>query len=454
MPSPFRLPFLLLLFGTFLCFAPFFPSSAAQRFGSQSKQQRSRQIHAQSQIVANLFANYDPNQRPPVRESAEHSSIVVTTSVVIDRVVWHAHSAEVDLNLHQDWEDSRLSFDVDPREGIGEVTVPRQSVVWRPDTFFVGAQEQSSSDGRRPAQIGRTVVEQLGFVRSDERRTLRVNFQADGAFPIRDKRTIRLAISSATYPIEDVVYLWANSPPLIQPIQVADHLYEGGEAQYLFEEAEAGDCPFLGNLTANSFSCIELIVRFRSSVGRALLGTLIPSALLILISWFHFWVHSSWSVPRTLSAAIPFLIFICLLLLVPAQSTALRTWFLLCSVFALLSLVEYFLVIRHYTTVTMGGNRLATLQRFSRPLSALDQQQQHQTQNGHSHLEEERKATPTTTTTVVVTQDEPLIQHGESTAVLGHGAWHSNKLDVVSRVAFPIAFLLATCIYILFYLYF
>lgn len=33
----------------------------------------------------------------------------------------------------------------------------------------------------------------------------------------------------------------------------------------------------------------------------------------IQISWFHFWVHSSWSVPRTLSAAIPFLIFICLL---------------------------------------------------------------------------------------------------------------------------------------------
>uniref|UniRef100_A0A914HXW8 DUF255 domain-containing protein n=1 Tax=Globodera rostochiensis TaxID=31243 RepID=A0A914HXW8_GLORO len=428
-----RFPFLLLIFSTLYCFTRFPPCLAAQTSGP-SKQQRSRQIHAQSQILSNLFTNYDPNQRPPVRELANHPSIIVTTSLVLNRVIWHTHSAEVDLNLHQDWEDSRLAFDVDPREDVHEVLLPTNVVVWRPNTFFVGAQEQAPSMGTRAVQVGRSVIEQSGFMRSDERRTLRVNFQSDGAFPVRDKRNIRLAISSASYPIEDVVYLWANSPPLIQPIQVADNLYEGSDAQYVFEEAEAGDCPILGNLTANSFSCIELIVRFRADVGRGFLSSLVPGSLLVLISWFHFWVHSSWSVPRTLSAAIPLLVFVCVLLLLPIESCALRIWFLLCTVFTLLSLVEYFLVIRHYTTVTTG------------PLSPLEQQ-------NNQHPDNERKASPTTTTTVVVTQDEPLIQHGETATMAGHAGWHSNKLDVVSRVAFPIAFLLATCIYVLFHLY-
>uniref|UniRef100_A0A183CCC1 Thioredox_DsbH domain-containing protein n=1 Tax=Globodera pallida TaxID=36090 RepID=A0A183CCC1_GLOPA len=265
---------------------------------------------AQSQILSNLFTNYDPNQRPPVRELADHPSIIVTTSLVLNRVIWHTHSAEVDLNLHQDWEDSRLAFDVDPREDVHEVLLPTNVVVWRPNTFFVGAQEQAPSLGTRAVQVGRTVIEQSGFMRSDERhkkrggkkklsfcrRTLRINFQSDGAFPVRDKRNIRLAISSASYPIEDVVYLWANSPPLIQPIQVADNLYEGSDAQYVFEEAEAGDCPFLGNLTANSFSCIELIVRFRADVGRGFLGSLVPGSLLVLLVPFlgaQFVVRSS-----------------------------------------------------------------------------------------------------------------------------------------------------------------
>ena len=54
---------------------------------------------------------------------------------------------------------------------------------------------------------------------------------------------------TATYSIDDVAYLWANSPPLIQPIQIADRLYAGGEAHYAFEEAEAGECHTNGNFT-------------------------------------------------------------------------------------------------------------------------------------------------------------------------------------------------------------
>ncbi|RCN30036.1 hypothetical protein ANCCAN_24199 [Ancylostoma caninum] len=46
------------------------------------------------------------------------------------------------------------------------------------------------------------------------------------------------------YPLDDVVYLWANSPPFVNPVEVSNDLLSG---PITFEEASAGDC--LGNFT-------------------------------------------------------------------------------------------------------------------------------------------------------------------------------------------------------------
>jgi hypothetical protein len=40
--------------------------------------------------------------------------------VYLNRIVWHKGSASVDLYLRQQWEDARLVYDVDTREGIQE----------------------------------------------------------------------------------------------------------------------------------------------------------------------------------------------------------------------------------------------------------------------------------------------------------------------------------------------
>lgn len=400
---------------------------------SPAKQLRDRQIRTENQVLRTIFTNYNPNTRPPVRELADHAAIVVTVSLALNRVIWHKHSAEVDLNLKQEWEDSRLLFHVDPREGVHEVLLPKNYTIWRPDTFFVGAQEQAPSFGTRAVERTRTVIEQTGYVRSDDRRTLRVNFVSDGAFPVRDRRTIKLALSSAIYAIEDVAYLWANSPPLIQPIQIADHLYEEGGAEYSFEEAEAGECHTKGNFSSGSFSCIELEVNFRASVAYGWLNTLIPSILLVGCNWLHFWIHASWSVPRSVSAAVPFLFFVSLLLLLPIESCALRIWLLICTIFTLLSLIEYFLVIRCYSTIKT--THLTTVQRQQQQRPPTEQTQY---DNGKG---------ATTTTTMIMTQDEPLIPSSEAR----QRNMNSNKLDLVSRLAFPIVFLIVVVIFVLFY---
>jgi hypothetical protein len=50
--------------------------------------------------------------------------------------------------------------------------------------------------------------------------------------------------------VDDVVYLWANSPPTVLPIEVSDELFND-DAEYAFQQAEASDC--VGNYSAGEF---------------------------------------------------------------------------------------------------------------------------------------------------------------------------------------------------------
>ncbi|KHJ77558.1 hypothetical protein OESDEN_22822 [Oesophagostomum dentatum] len=98
--------------------------------------------------------------------------------------------------------------------------------------------------------------------------------------------------------------MWANSPPFVNPVEVSNDLLSGPIS---FEEASAGDC--LGNYTVGSFSCIDVVVTFSGSTFGTLATWFLPSVLLLIASWLHFWIHGSWSVPRTASAAVPFFLF-------------------------------------------------------------------------------------------------------------------------------------------------
>lgn len=88
-----------------------------------SKVLRSRQIGFEGQILSRLFSDYDEYTRPPVRgcnpyyldipfivcfaDSADHSSIVVITSLFVNRVQWHQHDAVSSLPL---WPPTYYSF--------------------------------------------------------------------------------------------------------------------------------------------------------------------------------------------------------------------------------------------------------------------------------------------------------------------------------------------------------
>lgn len=247
-----------------------------------------------------MFSEYDPNVRPPVRDAADHSSIVIIVSVFINRVKWEGQTATIDLYLRQQYEDSRLSYEVDPREKIDEVVVPSSKKVWKPDTYFTSAQEINPDGSHR----NRFIVEPSGFIRSSEQKVITVPVESGSGFPFRNERSFKLRLSSYAYDIDDVVYLWANSPPTVVPVEVSKELLDG---PFAFSEAYAGDC--VGNYTVGVHSCVDVTVTFTGSACDSFFKFFLPTFLLVVASWLHFFIHGSWSVPRTFSAALPFAIF-------------------------------------------------------------------------------------------------------------------------------------------------
>lgn len=99
------------------------------------------------------------------------------------------------------------------------------------------------------------------------------------------------------------------------------------------------------------YSCIDVTVSFKGHASSPIFQLFYPSVFLIVFSWLHFWVHASFTVPRTFSAAVPFVVFTFLVIFYPQPHLtkngigATQVWLAFCLTITFLSLVEYFLVI-------------------------------------------------------------------------------------------------------------
>ncbi|CAJ0963359.1 unnamed protein product, partial [Mesorhabditis belari] len=373
---------------------------------------------AQERIAAQ---SYDASQRPPVKgchypthssfivcflEGASHTAVAVIVSIFINRIVWHDEYAEIDLRLRQEWEDSRLAYEIDSREGVAEVSLPAGKQIWTPGTYISNAKEKAHDSVERSKML----IDPTGYVKAQTGRTIYVPITYGTAFPFLNQRTFKLRLSSYNYPIEDVVYVWANSGPNVLPLEVSEDLMEGA---IKFEEVAAGDC--LGNYTFGVYPCVDVDVTFSSSTFGGFARIFLPSILLVVASWLHFWVHGSWSVPRTISAAGPFLIFAALFMFggsaLPSKVPSLWCWLAFCLLLTFLSFLEYFLVI------------LCGVRRNIRYV------------NGRGSTADDRLLNPGNETLEVV-------YDGKCASFR-----QNNGLDLISRILFPILFLIWCILY-------
>uniref|UniRef100_A0A1I7SVM5 Amino acid/auxin permease-like protein n=2 Tax=Bursaphelenchus xylophilus TaxID=6326 RepID=A0A1I7SVM5_BURXY len=208
--------------------------------------------------------------------------------------------------------------------------------------------------------------------------------------------------------------MWANAPPKIVPVEVSKELLDGDG--YVLKDAYVGEC--VGNYTVGIYSCIDVVVTFTGSAAAPIFQLLGPSILLVIFSWLHFWIHGSWSVPRTISSTVPFILFTVLIIFYPQPHLgrtgigATQVWLIFCAAITFASLVEYFLVI-----CTGAGS---TKRAKYAPPQTLEK----------------------TPLTEVEIQSESRRGNYQATS----------NLDIIARIIFPIIFIIFVIIFLIFYL--
>lgn len=362
--------------------------------------ERSEEIENEKQIISEILKSYDPEERPPPYKEKSYSAVTILVNMVVLRARWDKDIADMELILRQEWSDSRLTY----LEHVAYVTIPPSKSIWLPDTFFATAEETEKWDDKRFVR-----VDHEGWVTYSQRYTLKAQCKpSDSAYPMVYQKVCSLKLGSYAFTMHDLMYIWRGGSSAI-----TFNAEPGTFQEYSLSDFEPFECN--ANVTTGKYSCIQVNLYFQGPIHEPIIYFYLPSLLLLFCSWLHFWIHGSWTVPRSLSAFLPFFLFMLALLFLPhpqvEEITAYEVWLVFCAILSFLSFLQYILCIY------VGVRRPYTLSDAEKPLLS-------------ENKEDEKGTEPARTATT-----PPVM-----------------KLDCVCRIIFPIVFIIFVALYIILFM--
>ncbi|XP_054715970.1 glycine receptor subunit alpha-2-like [Uloborus diversus] len=335
-----------------------------------------------------------------------------------------------DIFMSQSWKDHRLLLPENMTTKYRLLPISWLKKMWRPDSFFKNAKKVTFQEMTIPNHYiwlysDNTI---LYMVKLTLLLSCAMKFES---YP-HDTQTCTMKIESLSYTTDDLVFDWEKDVPL-----VVDESIE--LPQHNLVETKLGDCT--QEYSTGNFTCIEVSFRLKRRLGYYLFHTYIPTCLIVIMSWISFWIKAE---------AVPARVTLCVTSLLTlstqhAQSQkslppvsyikAIDIFMSSCTVFVFASLMEYALV-----NILMG--------------EAGD--------GGHQDLCTVEKVLPNDA--VVVTK---LLSREDSSQQLPNGnksrlssiTIRPNRhqqwalcIDKVSRVTFPLLFLMLNAAYWSFYL--
>uniref|UniRef100_A0A0N4VGZ7 Neur_chan_LBD domain-containing protein n=1 Tax=Enterobius vermicularis TaxID=51028 RepID=A0A0N4VGZ7_ENTVE len=275
--------------------------TTAQSYNARRVQNDNQTNALQAAVIYKLKSDKYDSSVPPI--SKPDQGVIVYVRLLIHRLIWFDNQAEAHISLKEQWQDPR--FQVHSKQAV-TFRLPDDIKIWVPDTYFSNAVEKKLGD-----KVFR-IVEESGYIDTHQK-----NFCTNGF-----QRYPQLSLLIKCYP-KDI------------KMKVTKFKIVARDIRQLY--------------SSDSYSCLEINLTFVGPIKQGIFKVFLPSLLLVFASWLHFWINGSWSVPRTLSAGAPFLIFAILLMFFPNMyedySRGTRTWFVTCLLFTFASFVEYFLVI-------------------------------------------------------------------------------------------------------------
>ncbi|XP_075912674.1 glycine receptor subunit alpha-2-like [Petromyzon marinus] len=280
---------------------------------------------------------------PSIRPDADGPPVTVNCSLYITSlgsVEETSMDYKATLFLRQRWSDERLALAGPAGLGWLDLSPEAAASVWKPDAYFSNEKTAAPHAGTADNTMLRV------FANGDVFYSTRLSLTLDCPMNLRqfpaDVVTCSIYLESYSMSTRDIVFRWSLGNPVENSDQITIPEFKLGD-KILHE-----DCT--KNFSTGNFTCVRATFSLRRKIGYYMLQIYIPTLLIVIISWAAFWVNME-SAPARVALGMT------TILTMTTQSSGSRTslpklsyatamdvWMTACMVFVFAAFLEYIAV--------------------------------------------------------------------------------------------------------------
>ncbi|KAL1122563.1 hypothetical protein AAG570_002893 [Ranatra chinensis] len=244
----------------------------------------------------------------------------------------------VQLTFREQWMDERLKFN-DLGGKLKYLTLTESNRVWMPDLFFSNEKEGHFHNIIMPNVYIRIFPN--GSVLYSIRISLTLSCPMNLKLYPLDRQICSLRMASYGWTTDDLVFLWKEG----DPVQVVKNLHL---PRFTLEKFLTDYCN--SKTITGEYSCLKVDLLFKREFSYYLIQIYIPCCMLVIVSWVSFWLDQS-AVPARVSLGVTTLLTMATQTsginasLPPVSYTkAIDVWTGVCLTFVFGALLEFALV--------------------------------------------------------------------------------------------------------------
>ncbi|XP_031836866.1 glycine receptor alpha 1 isoform X1 [Nomia melanderi] len=410
----------------------------------------------EKQVLDNILGpgRYDARIRPSGENETDGPAIVRVNLFVrsIATISDIKMEYSVQLTFREQWLDERLKFD-DSQGRLKYLTLTDASRVWMPDLFFSNEKEGHFHNIIMPNVYIRIFPE--GSVLYSIRISLTLSCPMNLKLYPLDRQVCSLRMASYGWTTDDLVFLWKEG----DPVQVVKNLHL---PRFTLEKFLTDYCNSKTN--TGEYSCLKVDLLFKREFSYYLIQIYIPCCMLVIVSWVSFWLDQS-AVPARVSLGVTTLLTMATQTsginasLPPVSYTkAIDIWTGVCLTFVFGALLEFALVnyasrsdmhsenmekkyppsdTEQSTSIDLSSDQVEPDNSSNFVMTGYDGPLQHSLQKPLVRQPED---------TMSVDRMQPCELHTQTRTKNCCRSWlskfptKSKRIDVISRIFFPIVF--------------
>ena len=270
-------------------------------FSLESSIEESATNHSPKNITQFLLGLEQSGYDSRIRPRLGSTPVVVTCSFFVNTISRISESNmdyTTDFYFRQTWTDNRLRWDDDDHEDETDkiedsITLSGNyffSDIWRPDTFFVN--EKTSSFHYVTGLNSFLRIMPDGHVTQSIRITLRATCHMHFLYFPMDHQRCSLLIESYSQPSSEILYRWRNKHSEHSTAPSHAVVFSQGASSMLHFVVHGYRAIEVSTLREDGFNHSRLIfdIYVARNLGFYLIQVYIPACLIVIISWISFWL--------------------------------------------------------------------------------------------------------------------------------------------------------------------